>query len=138
MAPTFARADEPYEPQVIPKCTAYKVAAGEVCGFTFEEWKKVLEADAELVHTRNLLAKEKARTTTLQLKVGDLRTLVEIYSEGQELVMSRNEELTTDFVECDRKYQAERVKPRLGSPVAWTITAVVVTAFGGYLLKDKL
>lgn len=138
MVPTVARADDPYEPQVVPKCTVYQVAGGEICGYTMDEWKVVLRADAELVSTRILLAKEKARANSLSYQVGDLRNALEVYAENQKLLVANMNKLTTDLIACDKDLQDERVKPRIGSPVAWTIAAAVAVMFGGYLLKDKL
>ena len=138
MAPTSARADEPYEPKVIPKCSVYKVGGVDICGFTFEEWKKVLEADAELIHVRTELKNEERRSASLALQVETLQDQVDVYAKSQVLLVEREAKLTKDLIECDRKYQNERVKPRLGSPVAWTITTVAVAAFGGYLLSAKL
>lgn len=131
-------ADGPYEPVVIPKCTVYKVATGEICGFTEDQWKVVLEADAELVHVRVLLAKERERSAALALQVDALKDQVDVYAKSQSLLTARADKLTNELIECDRKYQNERVKPRLGSPLAWTITTIAVATLGGYLLRDKL
>ena len=137
-SPTPASADESYEPKVIPKCSIYKVGGQEICGFTFEEWKEVLRADAELVHVRNLLEKEKTRTELLREQIDAFKKQIEEYAKSQALLLERNEKLTADLISLDKKYQDERVKPRLGSPVAWTITAVAVAVLGGYVVNDKL
>ena len=138
MVPTVAESDELYEPQVVPKCTVYKVGAIEICGYTMEEWKLVLKADAELVSTRTLLAKEKQRSGNLELQVKDLREVARVYAESQAVLVGRVDKLTGDFIALDKKYQDERVKPRIGSPVAWSITAAVAALAGGYILKDRL
>ena len=138
MAPTIARADNSYEPVVVPKCTVHMVAGGEICGYSIEEWKLVLQVDAELVHLRAQLKNEQTRTILLAQQVEGLQGQVDVYSKSQELLVARETKLTADVIELDRKYQNERVKLRLGSPLAWTVTAVVATAFGGYLLRDKL
>jgi len=136
--PTVARADDPpYEPVIVPKCTLYRVGDKDVCGYSFEEWKLVLLADAELVSTRKLLAKEKEKNSSLFLQVGDLKNVIDVYSGSQVLLITNNNKLTQDIIDLDKKYQDERVKPRLGSPLAWTITAAIGAMFGGYLLKDR-
>jgi hypothetical protein len=138
MAPTSARADEPYEPKVIPKCAIYRVGTIDICGFTFEEWKKVLEADAELVHVRAELKNEERRSAGLALQVEALQEQVETYAKSQAVLIARNEKLLTDQIALDKKYQDERVKPRLGSPVAWSITTIAVAVLGGFVLRAKL
>ena len=94
-----------------------------------------LQADAELVAKRELLAKEKERTANLTLQLGSLQGQVEAYAENQKVLVTRNDKLVIDLIECDRKYQNERVKPRWGSPVAWTIAAVASSVLAGVLLK---
>ena len=135
---TPAFADDPplYEPKLVPKCKLAKVAGGgETCGYTLGEWKLVLEVDAELVSKRTLLAKEKERTAALTLQVTNLESQVAVYVKSQKLLVDRTHELTTDIIEIDRKYQNERVKPRLGSPLAWTVAAVSTAVLGGFVVK---
>ena len=138
MAPTSARADEPYEPKVIPKCSIYKVGGVDICGYSFEEWKTVLEADAELVHVRVELKNEERRSASLALQVEALQDQVDVYAKSQALLVEREGKLTRDLISCDKRYQDERVKPRLGSPVAWSLTTIAVAVLGGFILQAKL
>jgi hypothetical protein len=112
---------------------------GQMCGYTdLEDWKLVLKADAELVSKRALLAKEKERTANLALQVGTLAGQVGKCAGNQEVLTERNSKLTQDLIKKDKLYQNERVKPRWGSPVAWTIAGLSTSVLAGIMLKAWL
>jgi len=134
--PAFA---DPIEPKIVPKCSLVKAADGsEVCAYTLEEWKLVLKADAELFSNRTLLAKEKERTTSLTLQVNDLKSQVGVCLDSQKLLIERDNKLTQDLIDLDWKYQKERVKPKWGSPLAWSLAAVSTSILAGFLVKGWL
>jgi hypothetical protein len=138
---TRAQADEqPYKPAIVPECKSFIVpGVGEVCGFLdVEDWKKVLKADAELVHSRGRLKKEEARAANLMAQVKSLRDQVAVYAETQHALVAQNDKLTKDLIDLDKKYQDERVRPRWGSPVAWTIAAVSTSILAGVLIEGLL
>ena len=61
-----------------------------------------------------------------------------IHPDTKEVLVERNNKLTKDLIETDRKYQLERVKPRWGNPVAWSVAAVAAALLVGYVANDKL
>ena len=68
----------------------------------------------------------------------ETEALVYVDLGSRPVLVGRVDKLTGDFIALDKKYQDERVKPRIGSPVAWSITAAVAALAGGYILKDRL
>lgn len=128
-----------YEPKVVPACTKFTVpGVGIVCGYRdVEDWKKVLEADAELVLQRERAKKEGERAEALDLQVKSLQEQVDVYARTQVMLVERTDKLTLDLIELDKKYQDERVKPTWGSPIAWTLAAVSTSILAGVLI-DKL
>lgn len=133
-APAFADDTPEYEVQVIPKCTLI----GDRCGYTLGEWKLVLKADAELVHLRTQLKKEEARSAELAKQVEILQGQIDVHGETRKILVEREEKLTKDLIDLDRKYQLERVKPQWGNPVAWGVAAISVALLGGYVVNDAL
>lgn len=133
-----ALADDVYEPQVVPACTKYTVpGVGTICGYAnVEDWKAVLEVDAELVLRREQAKKEAARADALDLQVKSLQAQVQTYARTQVMLVERTEKLTVDLIALDKKYQNERVRPSWGSPVAWTLAAVTTSLLAGMLLSD--
>jgi hypothetical protein len=131
---------DPQKPENFPDCTKYMLVSGiEVCGYTnLDDWKKVLDADKELSATRKLLKLERAAKGELESQLGFLKGQIAAY----EIIVAeqdrRNDALTKDLLETDRKYQLERVKPKWGNPVAWTTAAVAAAVLGGFLLNDAL
>jgi hypothetical protein len=137
-----ARADETfpvYQPKVVPPCTVYVIpGVGTVCGFVdVEDWKAILEADAELASKRELLAKEKERSVNLAQQAELLQGQVDTCKKSQGALDERNRKLTKDLIDLDLKYQNERVKPRWGSFLSWTIAAVSTSILAGVLLKSR-
>lgn len=111
--------------------------AGTICGYVnIEDWKAVLEADAELVLRREQAKKEAARAEALDLQVRSLQVQVQTYARTQVVLVERTEKLTLDLIALDKKYQNERVRPSWGSPVAWTIAAVSTSLLAGMLIAE--
>lgn len=110
---------------------------GTICGYVnVEDWKAVLEADAELVLRREQAKKEAARADAMDLQVRSLQAQVQTYARTQVVLVKRTEKLTVDLVALDKKYQNERVRPAWGSPVAWTLAAVTTSLLAGMLISD--
>jgi hypothetical protein len=122
--------------EIIPHCDLKQVGNEMLCTYSLEKWKLVLKADVELVSKRKLLAKEKERSAALTLQVDGLKSQVGVYANSQKLLVERNNKLTQDLIDLDKKYQNERVKPRWGSPLAWTVAAVSTSVLAGFILKD--
>jgi hypothetical protein len=133
-----ALADDVYEPQVVPACTKFTVpGVGIVCGYVdVADWKKVLEADAELVLQRERAKKEGERAAALDLQVKSLQNQVAAYARTQVMLAERTDKLTVDLIALDKKYQNERARPAWGSPVAWTLAAVSSSMLAGMLIAD--
>lgn len=141
MTSTPARADGPevYQPQVVPACKVHKTPEGEVCGYLdIEDWKRVLVVDAEVVSARIQLKNELAKLAAMTTQLTELHGQVDIYASSQALLVQRNSALTTQLLALDWKYQQERVKPRWGSPVAWTLAAVTTSILAGVVIADLL
>lgn len=135
-----AGADDAYTPVNVPACKMYKTTAGkEVCGYeNLEDWKRVLEADAELTHVRNQLKNEKALVDAVSKQRDLLISQVAKYMDSQLALTTHADKLTQDMIALDKKYQDERVKPRWGSPVAWTIAAVSTSILAGFVISSAL
>lgn len=134
-----ARADDVYKPQIVPTCKVYKTSAGDVCGFLdIEDWKSILKADAELVHSRIQLKNEGDRFATLTLQLTELKGQVDVYANSQSILVQRNTDLSKQLIDLDLKYQQERVKPSWGSPIAWTIAGVSTSILVGFIAARYL
>jgi hypothetical protein len=147
-----AHADEPGDlvaPAIVPQCLVYRVPLGQVCGYLvatpdgaeaagMEQWRDVLRADAELVATRESV---RLLTQKADLLFGQTQDLLAAFTAMKTAVAAlegRNAQLMRDLIEKDRLYQNERVKPRFGSPLAWTTAAVLGAVLAGYLGHDLL
>ena len=145
MVPTSATADD-YTLQIIPKCEVFNVGSIEVCGYQYkglpnpmdEDWNKVLAADAELFHLREKIKNEERRSAALAQQVRLLTSQGKIYAESQVVLVTRVDELTKDIIGMNLKYENERAKPRIGSPIAWTVAAVSASILVGFIVKDRL
>lgn len=136
---TPAFADDPYEPQHIPKCSLYETKSGEeVCGYNLDEWKAALVADAELTTTKSRLKKEQERSIELAKQVSLLQDQFNACSDSQKVLTARHEKLTKDLIDLDKKYQYERVKPRLGPKLPWAVAGLSVAVLTGFIVKAKL
>lgn len=141
LTPAFA--DDPvpaYVPKAIAPCKLYKTTTGlQVCGYEdFEDYKKVLVLDIEVVHLRLQLKNEQERSAAL-LKLEELAVIqVDAMARSQTLLKEHSDKLTKQLIELDEKYQNERVKPRWGSPVAWTLAAASTAILAGFVISSVL
>jgi hypothetical protein len=132
--------DAPYVPKTVPPCRMFKTALGvDVCGYDdIEDWKKVLVIDVEVVHLRTQLKNEQDKGIDLlemkKLHLAEIQAL----SDSQKTLTEQNSKLTQDLIALDEKYQNERVKPMLGSPIAWTIAAVSTSILVGFVVHEAL
>lgn len=137
LGPTPAFADDPpYTPKFVPVCKLYKTVTGiEVCGFDdIEDWKKILVVDVELVHAREQLKNEQAKGVELLKMKALMTTEVEAMAQSQTVLKQANDKLTQQLIDLDKKYQDERVKPRWGSPLAWTLAAASTALLAGVVI----
>lgn len=115
------------------------ITGKDVCGYeNLEDWKVVLVVDAELTTARNQLKNERERIEDLVRQRELLTGQIEKYADTQLVLTRRNEKLTQDLIALDKKYQDERVKPRWGSPVAWTIAAVSTAVLAGFVINAAI
>ena len=141
--PTVAWADDPpadYEPVYIPKCDIYTLSSGkEICGFTAEVcFSSVLTVDLDLVHEKKQLKNEKARSVELAKQVNSLQDQIDVHAETRKLLEERGADLTKELIAKDKELQEERVKPRWGNPIAWTVAAVATAILGGFIIKGAV
>lgn len=131
-----ASAEPLYIPKIIPVCAVFVLPSGdEICGYKdLDDWKKVLEADAELVAIRVELAAEKERSSLLEQREETWRKQVRLHAHSIELLEGRKKALTDELIKLDEKYQNERVKPRWGNPLAWALAAVSTSVLAGVLV----
>lgn len=137
---TFAKAEPAYLPRIVPICHIYTLPSGdEVCGYAdVDEWKEVLEADAELVALRAILIEEKDRARILSEQKLLLEEKIKLHLHTNDLLSKRKIALTDELIKLDEKYQNERVKPRWGSPLAWGIASVSTAVLAGFLINSLL
>lgn len=111
--------------QIIPPCTRYVLlAGGEVCGYRdLEDWRTVARADAELVACRAAEEPEAKRADLLASQAADLRLALEAERRAGEIQEADRTRLRDELIALDRKYQAERVKPRVGGRLGWVVAA---------------
>jgi hypothetical protein len=141
-------AAEPYRPQVVPQCEVYDLADGrEVCGYvvkeadgteTLDQWKEVLQVDAELVVLRHQDGLRRRKLAELSVQASGAVAALVAAERALEVVELRNADLTRQLVETDRKYQQERVKPRIGVGWAWAAAGLVAAGLVGYVAADQL
>lgn len=119
-----------YEPKIVPKCRVAPMASGETaCAYTLEQVKAVLLADAELDALRKKSSEQGAQIQALRAVVVAREREVDGVQAINLRLQQRQDALTAERLQCDRDLRAEQSKPRLGSPIAWTVAAVAV-AFG--------
>ncbi len=94
--------------------------------------------DAELFSSRKQLKLKDQKIGLLEGQKIDFQKQIEALTANNKLLITSNDKLRTDLIETDRKYQNERVKPRWGSPVAWTIAAVSVAVLAGFVTQEAL
>ena len=137
--PAYADAPPKYEVKIVPKCKLVKDASGvQVCAYTLKEWQEVSKFDAELVSKRRLLSYTDLRFDTIVNQKTLLIEQIKACSANQALLIKREDKLVADVIAKDRKLQYERVKPRWGNPVAWTIAAVSTVLLVGYVGRDVI
>ena len=139
---------EPYRPKILPECKVYPLADGrEVCGYvvkladgteTAEEWKAVLRVDAELVVLRHQDGLRRRKLAELSIQASEAVAALAAAERALEVVERRNGDLTRQLIETDRKYQNERVKPRIGGGWGWGAAALFAVGLVGYVAADQL
>lgn len=110
----------------------------DLCGVTLGEWKRILKTNAAYTSKTKLLQYERLKTSLLEQQKSALQKSLDVMADSQRILTKRVDKLTVDHIKLDRKYQNERVKPRLGNPIAWTISAVAVALATGLIVKDVL
>jgi len=137
---TSAHADDVYVAKIAAPCRLYTLASGQqICGYAdIEDWKKVLVVDLELSSLREKTRLQEEKIENLEaIKQLHLKEL-DALTKSQETLTKANEKLTKQLIELDRKYQDERVKPRWGAPVAWSIAAVSTSILVGFIVHEAL
>lgn len=141
---------DPVEPAIVPQCRVYAVTGfGQVCGFLvatpdgaeapgMEQWRQVLRADAELVEKREQVRLLTEKSDLLLGQAQDLLAAFDAMKRAVGALENRNAELLRDLIAKDKLYQEERVKPRWGSPFAWTTAAALAAVLVGYVGHDLL
>lgn len=124
-----------YEPKTFPNCHIYLVNGKTVCGYAdINDWKLVLKSDAELVFLRNKVRFMEEYQSNLEAQLRSSGRQLELASQQAILLAGETDRLTEELVALDKKYQDERVKPRWGSWLAWSVAGVSTAALAGILL----
>ncbi len=141
-------AAEPYRPKVVPQCEIYDLADGRaVCGYvveqadgteTLDQWKEVLRVDAELVVLRHQDGLRRRKLAELSVQASAAVAALAAAERALEVVERRNGDLTRQLIETDRKYQEERVKPRIGGGWGWAAAGLFAVGLAGYVAADQL
>lgn len=113
----------------------YMADGQSICGYAnIEDWKLVLKADAELVLLRSKVRILEQREQQLTVQIQALEDQLDLSARQAGFLGEENARITRELIILDKKYQDERVKPRLGSPLAWSIAGVSTAALVGILL----
>jgi len=110
-------------------CRVAELRTGEkACVYTLDEVKLVFKADSELVMLRGATVLQLQQVDQLKLAITHGEQRVQDLTSISLRLQGRVDDLTRERLACDRDLQAERAKPRFGSPLAWAV-AGVATAF---------
>jgi hypothetical protein len=127
------------ELKIIPQCLKYEITGVPICGYkNIEDVRSLYTLDAELELRRDVERLEKDKITELESQVANLRAAHESILRAGDMLKARNVELTEQLIETDRKFQKERVKPRWGNPLAWTLSAVLAAGLAGFIGHELL
>lgn len=127
------------EVQLLTECPRHVMDKGvEYCALSLEEWKRVLKTNAAYTNKVKLLHYESLKTSSLENQKTALQLSLEAMADSQKVLTARVDKLTVDLIATDKKYQDERVKPRLGNPIAWTIAAASAALAAGIVVKTAL
>lgn len=136
MLPSTATADDV---EMLTECPRLVEDDGvEFCRLSLEDWKIVLRTNAALASKTKLLQYEQLRTVSLENQKTALQLSLDAMADSQKVLTARVDKLTVDLIAKDKKYQDERVKPRLGNPIAWTIAAASAALATGIVVKTAL
>jgi hypothetical protein len=135
---TFVLGVMPLSTAVAEPLTECPRIVGDDCLLTLDDWKRVLTTNAALKNQTRLLAIEESRSGLLMQQHSALQESLKVMADSQNILITRVGKLTTDLIAKDKKYQNERVKPRLGNPLAWTITAAAVALATGFVAREAL
>ena len=139
---TPAYADNDVEPEVevltVNDCEMIPYGGKDYCGLSIDEWRRVLKTNSALEHKNKLLYAEQQKSAILERQKLDLQRQLEISLKSQALLAEREGKLTKALIDLDKKYQDERVKPRWGNPVVWTVAAVSTAALVGFVAHEAL
>lgn len=136
--PAFANPPPP-RAKNLPECELVKTTDGrEMCAYTLEQWISVLKADALISHQYVIIGKLEEKVEVLTEQQIDFRKQIAALAANEQLLIDHNNKLTQDLIDLDKKYQYERVKPRWGSPLAWTLAGVSTAVLAGFVLHEAL
>jgi len=136
--PAFANPPPP-RAKNIPECKLVTTKDGrELCAYELDEWVAVLKADALISHQYVILGKLEERVEILEEQKIDFQKQIAALTSNEALLIERNNKITQDLIDLDKKYQEERVRPRWGSPLAWTAAAVSTAVLAGFLIRDAV
>lgn len=137
---TPAHADDVQrEVELLTECPRHVTDKGvEYCALDLEEWKRVLKTNVTYMSKVRLLHYETLKTLSLENQKSALQISLKAMAESQQVLTIRVDKLTVDIIDLDKKYQYERVKPRWGNPVAWTVAAVSASILVGFVTQQAL
>lgn len=138
---TPAYADDPTPPpdvELVTDCEMIPHEGKDYCGLTLEQWKRILKTNTGYISKTRLLRYERLKTSSLENQKTALQISLEALADSQKVLTERVDKLTVELIATDKKYQQERVKPRLGDPLAWTVAAAAVSVLVGFVTYKAL
>ena len=119
---------EPYRPSIIPECRIYAspgISAG-VCGYAdLADVHALYGYDLELVELRALVPILRRQLAASVEAHRQAAARADAEAAGRAALEDRRAVLVTAYLDLDRRYQAERVRPRIGGRWGWTVAAAL-------------
>lgn len=124
--------------ELVTDCEMVPHRGKDLCGLTLPEWQRILKTNLTLESRSKLLGYEQDKNKALYDQRDALRIQLKAAEDKEALLLADEKKLRKDIVALDKKYQYERVRPRWGNPIAWTIAAASSVALVGLLVYKSV
>ena len=138
-----ARGDDPdpatYAPSAIPPCTVFSTVGGFICGYrTIDEVRSLYLADVDLAELRALVPILRRQLAASAESHRAAAARADAESVARAALEGRRAALVTAYLDLDRRYQSERVRPRIGGRWGWTVAAALGVTLLAVVAHDAL